>query len=314
MPKSKATVNKRIIFIAVFVVVIVGGIAGFALYRDRMAPFNTTIVEVDGISIDMRYFLKRVALHGGDAMETLQILTKEEIIKKVATKPPYNIAVTVQDIDKYAREVAQGGAPSMDEAEFGEWYRQQLNDTRLSDSEFRDLLRNSLLSLRLSKLLSENLPTVAEHVYVHMIPVQNQQIAVEVKKKHDAGTDFAVLAREYSIDPELGQRGGGVGWFARGVLDPRFDVAAFELEIGESSEPIFFDEDRFVIIMVAEKVSDREMDEQSLIVKRANILDEWYNQEYKNHSVQFHGFSNGYDSATDAWVQWQLARKYGEKQ
>jgi hypothetical protein len=305
---SKAIVNKRSVIIAVVVVAIVGGIAGVALYRDRVAPFNTTIIEVDGTSIDMRYFLKRAAMSGDDAMGLLQILPREEIIKRTATKPPYNISVTEQDIDELARDLARGEAQTIDEGEFGEWYRQQLNETRLSDSEYRDLLRSSLLSLRLSEYLGERLPTVAEQVYIHMIPVKDRLTAIDVKEKHDAGSDFAGLAREYSLDSELGARGGGVGWFARGVLDPRYDLVAFELEIGKSSEPIAFDEENYVVMMISEKAANREMDEQSLMVTRAVALEKWHVEEYKKHNVQFHGFTNGYDSQTDAWVQWQLAR------
>jgi hypothetical protein len=305
---SEAIVNRRSVIIAVIVVAIVGGIAGVALYRDRVAPFNTTIIEVDGTSIDMRYFLKRAAMSGDDAMGLLQILPREEIIKKTVTGPPYNISVSEQDIDELARDLARGETQTIDESEFGEWYRQQLNETGLSDSEYRDLLRSSLLSLRLGEYLGERLPTVAEQVYIHMIPVKDRLTAIVVKEKHDAGADFAGLAREYSLDSELGARGGGVGWFARGVLDQRYDMVAFELEIGKSSDPIPFDEESFVVMMISERVAKREMDEQSLMVTRAMALENWHTEEFKKHNVQFHGFTNGYDSQTDAWVQWQLAR------
>jgi foldase protein PrsA len=300
--------KRKFIIIAVTAVVIVGSIAGVAIYRDRVAPFNTVVVEVDGTLINMRYFVKRVAMYGGDAMGMLQLLSREEILKTTATKPPYNISVTEQDIDKYARNLAGGGTQAIDEAEYGEWFRQQLNETRLSESEYRDLLRTSLLSRRMSELLGEQLPTASEQVFIHMIPVADQRTATEVKEKHDAGADFAALAREYSLDANLGEKGGGVGWFARGVLDYRFDAAAFNLRVGESSAPIPFDEEKFAIIMISEKVAIREMDEQSLTVTRAAALEQWHNEESENHIVQFHGFTNGYDSQTDAWVQWQVAR------
>jgi len=52
-----------------------------------------------------------------------------------------------------------------------------------------------------------------------------------------AGEDFAELAREHSDDPGSARRGGDLGFFERGVMDPRFEEAAFSLEPGEVSEP-----------------------------------------------------------------------------
>ena len=36
--------------------------------------------------------------------------------------------------------------------------------------------------------------------------------------------------------------------------------------------------------------------------------DQWFAGEYRFHRVSFHGFNNGYDAETDAWVTWQLRR------
>ena len=68
------------------------------------------------------------------------------------------------------------------------------------------------------------------------------------------------------------------------------------------------DEQTFVVMMISEKVAAREIDKLSLMVIKSRALDEWYKAEYPNHEVNFHGFNNGYDSETDAWVHWQLAR------
>ena len=169
----KGNKTRNTILFIVAVVLIIGGITGFAIYRDRMAPFNTVILEVDGNSINMRYFLKRVAMSGEPSLTTLQALTKEEIIKQSATKPPYDITVSEPEIDQFAREIARGKSKRIDEGEFKEWYRQQLNESRLSDSEFKDLLKTRLLGLRMSKYLAERVPTVAEQVFVHMFPLQD---------------------------------------------------------------------------------------------------------------------------------------------
>ncbi len=106
---------------------------------------------------------------------------KEEIIKQVVTKPPYSITVTEQDIDQFARDIARGKNKTIAENEFREWYRQQMNESSLSDAEFKDLLRAKLLSLRMSKYLGERVPTIADR------PTQRfgvEDIFLPVKRVH----------------------------------------------------------------------------------------------------------------------------------
>jgi parvulin-like peptidyl-prolyl isomerase len=265
-------------------------------------------LEVDGNAIDMRYFLKRVAMSGEPSLTTLQALTKEQIIKQSVTKSPYDLAVTDQEIDQFARNIARGKSKTISEGEFKEWYRQQLNESRLSDAEFRDLLKTRLLSLRMSKYLGDRVPTVAEQVFVHMFPIKDLATGREVKQKLDAGEEFAVLAQAYSVDPKLKESGGVVGWIPRGVLDPGFDKVAFELEIGQTSEPMFIDKHTVVVIVISDKVAARQIDPPLLEVLKAKALDKWLQEQKQYHTVEYRGFKNGYDTETDAWVQWQLQR------
>ena len=272
--KPKTTI--RTIIIAALVVAVIGVIAGIAIYRDRVAPFRATILVVGDASIDMKYFLKRARLGGGDPFTMLEILTREEIIKQVAPKPPYNIDIQEEDIDQFLRDIARGESDEMDEGDFKEWYRQQLNESLLSDSEFRALATVGLLTLRLREYLAEKVPTVAEQVYLHMIPVTEFDVAGSVKERLEAGEDFAQLAREMSSDGVLKENGGDFGWVPRVALLPSLAKTAFdELEIGAPSNPLYLDDQNFVIIMVSEKVPAREIDGDSLQMIKANALDEW---------------------------------------
>ncbi len=110
------------------------------------------------------------------------------------------------------------------------------------------------------------------------------------------------------MDPKLKQSGGVVGWIPRGVLDPGFDNIAFELEIGQSSDPMFIDKQTVVVVMISDKVAAREIDEQIIGVIKSKALNKWLKEARQYHKVEFRGFKNGYDTETDAWVQWQLQR------
>ena len=311
MRRVKVSITGRAVLLAAIVTVIVASVITFAIYQSRVKPFRTTIIEVDGSKINMRYFLKRAAMVDGKAMETLETLTKEAIIRQTAVKPPYNIEVLEEDIDQFIRDMARWDNESIEESEFKEWYRQLLNENRLSDAEYRELVRTTLLNLRLSDYLGESMPNVADHVRVSTISVGSESVGDEVKHKHDAGADFADLAKEYATEQELKDRGGDIGWIARGSLDPRFDEVAFDIEIGKCSTPFYLDDETIVVIMVSERVADRELDVESLWLIKSRTLDSWYDEEYRKHDVQIHGFTNGYDSTTNAWVEWQLSRMAG---
>jgi len=303
----KTKTNRLIILVAVALVVIVGTITGIAIYRDRVAPFKITVVAVDDATINMGYFLKRVALSGGDPMLVLQRLAEEELLRQVATEPPYSITVSEDDMDILARDLARGENETIDEMEFREWYRQELNETGLSDSEYRELLTSVVLERRMSDYLGERVPTVAEQVLVHMIPVEDRSTGDRVKAEHDAGEEFATLARVYSVSPTVAEKGGELGWFPRGVLDSQTDRVAFGLETGEGSEP-FYSGEQIVVLMVSDRVAARQIEDQSLQILRSRALQKWYAEVSSSHEVKYYGFEKGYDSETNAWVLWQLQR------
>jgi len=55
-----------------------------------------------------------------------------------------------------------------------------------------------------------------------------------IKAEIDAGGDFADIAAEYSDCPSA-RDGGDLGSFARGMMVPEFENAAFALPVGEVS-------------------------------------------------------------------------------
>jgi peptidyl-prolyl cis-trans isomerase D len=62
--------------------------------------------------------------------------------------------------------------------------------------------------------------------------------AAELKAQIDAGADFAALAQAESEDPGSAAQGGDLGMVARGIMDPAFEQAAFDLDVGAVSEPV----------------------------------------------------------------------------
>jgi len=263
------------------------------------------VIVVDDTSIGMDYFLKRTRISGADAMAMLDTLAKEQIIKIEA--PQYVGEPTEEDIDETLRKIASGGSGEIPESEFKEWYRQQLNETGLSDAEFRDFMYTSLLATRLQEYLADRMPTVGEHVHVHTIMVQTYDEAAKVRERWEEGEDFADLAREVSLDEQSREKGGDLGWMPKGV-DELVDYAAFDLNIGDVSEPVSYAGQYFYLFMVSEREVARQIDEEDLEVLMSKVLNDWLNVKSQEHEIAFHGSKNGFDNVIYAWVNLQLAK------
>jgi parvulin-like peptidyl-prolyl isomerase len=62
--------------------------------------------------------------------------------------------------------------------------------------------------------------------------------AQDIRKKLQAGGDFAALAKAESDDAGSGANGGSLGKFTHGQMVAAFDQAAFTLPVGQLSEPV----------------------------------------------------------------------------
>ena len=70
------------------------------------------------------------------------------------------------------------------------------------------------------------------------ILVQKQSEAIAILDRIKKGEKFGKLARELSSDTGSAKRDGNLGFFGRGKMVKEFETAAFNLQIGQISEPI----------------------------------------------------------------------------
>lgn len=85
----------------------------------------------------------------------------------------------------------------------------------------------------------------ASHILLLVAEDADASAVDEAKQKIDAlvqrlaqGEDFAELAKTNSQDPGSAAKGGDLGFFGKGVMDPAFEAATFALQKGEVSQPV----------------------------------------------------------------------------
>ena len=295
-----------VFIIAGLVVIIALSIFGIGYYQNYVAPFQRIIITVDDTTINMDYFLKRSRLANLDPMTTMTAITNEQLVKLEA--PNYGIEASPADVDNELRRMARGESETISDSEFREWYRQLLNETGLSDREFRENVTSGLLTIRLHEYLAERVPTVAEQVHLHVILLEEYEEAVEVRARWEAGEDFADLAREVSLDEASKENGGDIGWVPRGISD-WVDYWVFDLNPGEVSEPIMTTEEGgFHLAMVSEKTDARELDADALEIVKSLALEKWLAEIRTSHKIEYN-----FNSEIYAWLNWQLAKDTEEE-
>ncbi|MBI4318384.1 MAG: peptidylprolyl isomerase [Chloroflexi bacterium] len=154
--------------------------------------------------------------------------------------------------------------------------RQALERTGLfTESEYHRLaLEPKLLKDKLSKAMGDEVQTTAEQVHARHILVDTEQEAKDVREMLNQGQDFGALARERSKDPGSKDKDGDLDWFARGVMTPEFEEAAFIMNPGEISDPVQTTFG-YHVIKVEERDANRQLSEVQLAQARAAALPQW---------------------------------------
>lgn len=289
---------------------------GAFYYQLQVAPFRQPVLTVDNTVIRMDYFLKRTKMAGSDPVIVLEQLTYEQIVKTMATQ--YGIEASQSDIDQALRSqaaIANGNASDnatqdannqLTDNEFKEWYHQQLQITGLSDAEYRDIVRTTLLAARFQAYLADTVSTRAEQVHLHVIVSGTSADINKAKARITAGETFATVASEVSLDGESKANSGDIGWIPRGLIP--YDDIVFQLDIGQVSDPVLLNANasgtrQYAIFMVSEKDPDRQIDDTTVQVLRSMALYSWLRKEIPQHAVEYN-----FSTETQGWVSEQLMK------
>lgn len=113
-----------------------------------------------------------------------------------------------------------------------------LREYGVSEAAFRARYEARLWRARLLQAFEADVPRQAEQVWVRHIVVNERLSAAQVRRMLLAGESWETLAAQHSVDEATKDIGGDLGWALPGELHPAIGTLAFELPVGEISEPL----------------------------------------------------------------------------
>jgi peptidyl-prolyl cis-trans isomerase D len=108
----------------------------------------------------------------------------------------------------------------------------------ITEAQLRGMFEVTILRQKLMDVITADTPRSQDEVWARHILVADEATANTVRNLLLNGEDFAKVAAQYSTDTGTKDKGGDLGWFAKGTMVQEFEAAAFSLPIGQISQPI----------------------------------------------------------------------------
>ena len=171
------------------------------------------------------------------------------------------------------------------ETNLGKLYEQLLDQVRLSDNEYRQLVEIDLLRQELTKYLKDHdVPAEAEQIYLHFIPFANEEQASLASDQLKQGGNFTAVADEFSMLAGIEEFRSEIGWVPRGIYS-ELDEVAFELEVGNVTEPLSTAQG-YYIIKISERADSRPIENKFREILADSEFAEWLQQERQDSIIE----------------------------
>jgi parvulin-like peptidyl-prolyl isomerase len=198
-------------------------------------------------------------------------IVTQTLLRQEAVKKQYEIPQI--EVDEEFRRLKE---------EYGgdKYFYKRFNITPKEDPKIKEDVRNRLMVERFIKEITADLPTVSEEEiatyynehtadYVqpeqvkaaHIVkpangknPIEVYEELADIRKQLMDGADFAKLADKHS---DCHDRGGDLGYFARGQMVEEFECVVFSMNPGEVS-PVFKTQFGFHVAVVEERRPERQ--------------------------------------------------------
>jgi foldase protein PrsA len=177
------------------------------------------------------------------------------------------VSLTDEELESQIEsDIEEGGG----QAAFDEW----LQATGQTRDDYKEMLRQSLVSQRVLDAVTADVPAETEQVRARHIVVDTAEEARQILAMLQEGADFVALAREHSTDLATKDNGGDLGWFPRGLVAPELEAAAFGLQPGQVSDVIPLGEG-YHIVQVVERDEVHPLSPDMQMDLKLALFDRW---------------------------------------
>jgi parvulin-like peptidyl-prolyl isomerase len=161
----------------------------------------------------------------------------------------------------------------------------ELSSIDFRESDLRKLAEAILYNQRLQDAVLEELGVtpVEEQVWARHILVPDEATAQQVLDQLNAGENWCELAATLSTDTSNKDNCGDLNWFGKGRMEAEFETAAFELQVGETSQPVQTTFGYHIIQVLGHE--NRQLDQSTYESKRSQSFQTWLDEQRANSEV-----------------------------
>jgi parvulin-like peptidyl-prolyl isomerase len=282
------------------VLAIAAAFLGFGYWYAEIRPEGRTVLEADGIKVSFAAMKRRMEYELSlnsqylQSAQLFQVLPEvvygnllEELTVVSRAQSELDVSVTAEEIDARIRSRI-GVSEDADARTFANAFREALDESRLSEAEYRRLVEADLLAEKIRERFTSQVPPAVEQAQLDVISVNDSETADQARARVAAGEDWATVARELSTDPNVAESGGRLPYQPEGALPQAFNDYAFDADPGVISEPLSTnDQGPFYIVRVLDRSQQPLTDDQKPgYVSRQ--YDQWITDTQAKMTVERH--------------------------
>lgn len=203
------------------------------------ADGETIVARVNSVEI-LESELNRALARYQSQIEVLDLdALRTDILNSMIEQVLIEQAAAAQNITVSDAEVQAEIDANIQIAGSPEAWQQWLANNLYTEEEFRETLRETLITARMRDIVTQGIHGDVPHVHARHILVATEAEANELLARINNGEDFGALAAAHSSDVTTREQGGDLGWFAQGeLLEPYLAEVAFSLEPGQVAGPV----------------------------------------------------------------------------
>ncbi|MDO4594148.1 MAG: peptidylprolyl isomerase [Tissierellia bacterium] len=255
-----------------------------------VALVNGESISKDDYKNELNFYKSMMAAQQGLKDSVVQMMVQDKLIKDDLAKN--KIKVTKNEINDKFNELVKnmGGEEKFDK---------MLEDYDMSVDSYKDTVEKDLMYQKhkdwykkehkatekdIETYFNDHKDELIEVKASHIL-VDDEKTAKEVKQKLDNGEDFSDLAKEYSKDSANAENGGELGFFKKSEMAQEFADKAFDMKVGEISDPVKTDFGYHIIKVEERKDNPKDLGDDLKDTVNENKYKEYFQKLYDDSEI-----------------------------